>query len=47
MVERMPDDWREAIRGRIREADQSALDRLLDDEAGDGFKVYPPAGQVF
>jgi uracil-DNA glycosylase len=47
MNESIPDDWREAVRGRIGKADQSALDRLLEDEVDKGFKVYPPAGQVF
>jgi uracil-DNA glycosylase len=47
MNESMPSDWHEAVRGRISETDRSTLDRLLDAEAGQGFKVYPPAGQVF
>jgi uracil-DNA glycosylase len=47
MTGSIPDDWREAVHGRITEAEESAVDSWLEADADKGFKVYPPAGQVF
>jgi uracil-DNA glycosylase len=47
MIESIPQDWREVVRGRISDTDKSTLDRLRDAEAAEGFEIYPPAGQVF
>jgi uracil-DNA glycosylase len=46
-IEQMPADWREAIRGRTRDADQLDLDQLLAAEDEKGVSVFPSKGQVF
>jgi uracil-DNA glycosylase len=47
MIESIPDDWREAIAGRLGPSELTKLDRFVEDHRKAGETVYPPAGLEF
>lgn len=46
MIETLPDDWRQALAGRLEGVDLDALDRYVAEER-QKHEVYPPAGCEF
>lgn len=48
MIERLPTDWETALAGRFDESQFERIrERVAQDRAKPGVKVYPPDAQVF
>ena len=47
MIERIPDEWREAIGDRLNPEQLDEVERLANVEFDKGKRVYPPAGSRF